>query len=576
MPVTFSQWFEVQFTAGVWTDITSDVRREGGQRISYGIRGNRPQDCVAGTGECQLSLKNDKTNSGGVFGYYSPSHGSKRTGWTFGVPAQMVFAHQDDSSTTVTITRSSQTATVTHTSHGKATGEYVKISGANQAEYNGTWQITNTGANTYTYTVAGSPATPATGTISSRKAYVKHRGRVHVIDPDPGVDVGDWEVRVTSYDGMRELAEAELREVDLLTDVSESAALTEILDAVPAVSQPVARDIDPGIESFAYVFDDMQGGTKALGVIYDVALSAYMLVAMKGDGTLIALNHSSRATAASQFTFTNTMHGLSVPLDLGNVYNDVRLTIHKRSASVNPDEELFSLESAIAIAPSTTEEVWTNYSDPNDRQTAVGGTAIVTTLVAGTHYQAFSSPVGGVDLTSSLTPTLTPFASTAKWALQNTSATDTIYVTVLKVIGKALRDPGPETYTASSVQSYGTRTLKLDLRYLSNGNSAAGYAALLENMFNDLQDQVLALEINGNYSSDFLRQALAREPGDVITVSETLTGVSTEAVIHSVDIDVSEVGVMTCRWGLAPPAPDDDPWVLDVDQLGTGTILGTF
>lgn len=71
------------------------------------------------------------------------------------------------SGASVTITRSGNTATVTHTSHGMVTGQKVKIRGANQQPYNIIAPITVTGVNTYTYTVAFSPATPATGTITS-------------------------------------------------------------------------------------------------------------------------------------------------------------------------------------------------------------------------------------------------------------------------------------------------------------------------------------------------------------------------------------------------------------------------
>jgi hypothetical protein len=63
----------------------------------------------------------------------------------------------------ISITRSSTTATVTETTHGRTTGDIVKISGASQTEYNGNQTITVSDANTYTYTVSGSPATPATG-----------------------------------------------------------------------------------------------------------------------------------------------------------------------------------------------------------------------------------------------------------------------------------------------------------------------------------------------------------------------------------------------------------------------------
>jgi hypothetical protein len=64
------------------------------------------------------------------------------------------------------ITRSSTTATViTATPHGFTSGQKVVVSGAGETEYNGSFTITVTGPSTFTYTVSGSPATPATGTI---------------------------------------------------------------------------------------------------------------------------------------------------------------------------------------------------------------------------------------------------------------------------------------------------------------------------------------------------------------------------------------------------------------------------
>ena len=68
------------------------------------------------------------------------------------------------------ITRGGSTATVTATSHGLVTGETVRIAGAAQTEYNVDAVITKIDANTFTYAVGGTPATPATGTITGRKA----------------------------------------------------------------------------------------------------------------------------------------------------------------------------------------------------------------------------------------------------------------------------------------------------------------------------------------------------------------------------------------------------------------------
>lgn len=67
-----------------------------------------------------------------------------------------------------TITRSSTTATVTTAKdHGLAANDWVEIAGADQSAYNGTMKVlTVPTATTFTYTVSGSPATPATNYIT--------------------------------------------------------------------------------------------------------------------------------------------------------------------------------------------------------------------------------------------------------------------------------------------------------------------------------------------------------------------------------------------------------------------------
>lgn len=65
--------------------------------------------------------------------------------------------------TSVSITQSAGTATVSHTAHGLSTNQYVVIRGATQQGYNKVAQITVTGTNSYTYSVASGTASPATG-----------------------------------------------------------------------------------------------------------------------------------------------------------------------------------------------------------------------------------------------------------------------------------------------------------------------------------------------------------------------------------------------------------------------------
>lgn len=64
----------------------------------------------------------------------------------------------------ISITRSGAVATVTETGHGRSSGDVVKVSGCTETEYNGSQTITVVDANTYTFAVTGTPATPASGT----------------------------------------------------------------------------------------------------------------------------------------------------------------------------------------------------------------------------------------------------------------------------------------------------------------------------------------------------------------------------------------------------------------------------
>ena len=81
------------------------------------------------------------------------------------------------------ITRSSSTATATTASdHGWESGLTITIAGANEAEYNGSFVITVTGATTFTYTVSGTPSTPATGTITAAGGFTTVPGVVYLDD----------------------------------------------------------------------------------------------------------------------------------------------------------------------------------------------------------------------------------------------------------------------------------------------------------------------------------------------------------------------------------------------------------
>ena len=81
-------------------------------------------------------------------------------------------AVQNVSQSISSLTRSGSTVTATTASdHTLATGLSITIAGANEAEYNGTFSITVTGRDTFTYEITTTPSSPATGTITLSGTY---------------------------------------------------------------------------------------------------------------------------------------------------------------------------------------------------------------------------------------------------------------------------------------------------------------------------------------------------------------------------------------------------------------------
>lgn len=86
------------------------------------------------------------------------------------------------------ITRSGTTATVTYASnHNVGDQQPVRISGADQAEYNGSFIATKVSDTVFTIQVTGTPASPATGTLQSQFGVSPYTDENSIFSYSPGV-----------------------------------------------------------------------------------------------------------------------------------------------------------------------------------------------------------------------------------------------------------------------------------------------------------------------------------------------------------------------------------------------------
>lgn len=104
-----------------------------------------------------------------------------------------------------TLTRSGSVATATFaTTHNIATNTSVVFAGANQSEYNGTFIVNAVEENQLSYTISGTPVTPATGTITATASYASVEVKSVETGQDKNLDSGAKLTLKTSIVGVND------------------------------------------------------------------------------------------------------------------------------------------------------------------------------------------------------------------------------------------------------------------------------------------------------------------------------------------------------------------------------------
>ena len=199
------------------------------------------------------------------------------------------------------LTRVGTVATATTAAaHNLATSVPVAISGAVQTEYNGTFAVTVISATTFTYNVAGSPATPATGIIVGTFTTAL----APVISVNEGSDtnqasgagltlgspiVGVNNIALVDFDGLTGGTDEEndtdfrARAIDRWQNpvaLFNPAAITTQARLVPGVTRVFIREITPDIGQVTIFFtrdNDPGGPIPSAGEVNDVKTSILLI-----------------------------------------------------------------------------------------------------------------------------------------------------------------------------------------------------------------------------------------------------------------------------------------------------------
>lgn len=219
-----------------------------------------------------------------------------------------------------------------------------------------------------------------------------------------------------------------------------------------------------------------------------------------------------------------------------NIVNDCIVTVYPRKYSAST-VVIFSLENPISIEPDETIEMVVRYRDPD--QLAQSITARSTILPeSGVDTLANDEDDGsGADRTSDLAVTAVYSAADIAYTLQNAGATR-LYVTKLQARGQGIffyASLTARSQDTASQAANGYRLLQLNLRYLEEVTEAAAIAETIVTHAKDVFQEVEAIEVFANASSQTLFGAMFLDIGDPIEVPVLDAAGSAAVVKHFIN-----------------------------------------
>lgn len=497
-----------------WTEITADVLTP--LRISYGIRGAGPADRTASAGSCTFGLNNSEANTARTLGYYSPGGSAARAGFTVGVRVRV------------------------------------------------------------------SLYDPATSTW-----YVRFLGSIVSLTPTPG-RYRRRTVQVVATDWIDEAARSTVAGLTTQINKRSDEIIALLIGNVPRA--PESSSIATGKSTFAYALDTARDDrpNPVLQEIARVTASELGFFYLRGDGQAVFESRFARLSTADAATFADTMTGLDVTTNRDDLYSRIQVITHPRTVDTST-QVLYQLKSVPVVPIGGTLTLLGGYTDPNNRASRVGGTSMISP-VSTTDYLANSAADGsGTDLTGSITVTPSFGSNGVRFTIANNAST-VAYITKLQARGTGIYDYETtvgEAEDATVAANFGEQVQALDMPYSSDVALGVDMARYLLALYSSPEVGVWSLGTAGRSelgvttqlayrvqttvgmmrlspsTAAIQTQILARDIGDRIALSETVSGVNNSYYINAVDLEVVAPGLPFVTWTLAP-ADTTTYW-----QLGT-------
>jgi hypothetical protein len=535
---------EIQFSVGVWTDVTDDIVISDRVHFERGITNNGPTDRVASTGRLTFTLDNSTNNSVGLAGYYSPGHTNARTGFATGIPVRLRFTYDLKTRTKF---------------YGRIQADGIK---------------------------------PSPGIYGTR--------RTEVTAVDWMNQAATHNIKLPTYTTLKRIDEvvplivSNMPLAPLSTDYRTGVdTFVSVFDSVGANTRALSEFQKLALSEYSYIYLKCTNDSDEVLVVegrnsrqnYGVSVVTFPVV-VEDCGFLLNEDDTFLMTEADEMLlldeatdaeFTDT--GINPEFSYGkHLSNVVNVTYYPRRYDTVAGT-LFALQSPFQIDVAGSKTAYTcNYRDPSGGAWRVAGKEMVTP-VATTHYLANSLSNGsGTDYTANLTVTAVYGANAVEYTIQN-AATAAVYVTKLEAVGKGIYLYDSIDFVAQGTASqaqHGTYELDINMAYQDQPETAEMIGNLESYNLSNPRYELDTWPFNANRDSLSMSAFLTAEIGDRVHFQETQTGFHADRYIDHISCEILPNKVINATWKTRH-ASVINSWYLEVagySEIGVTTYLG--
>jgi hypothetical protein len=404
-------------------------------------------------------------------------------------------------------------------------------------------------------------------------------GRVINIKPVPGllnnklVDVicGDW-IEVASR--------TPIPRIPVQENIEDDGLIQTLLDELD--DAPLETDLDVGAYTYTYGLTDVQDEeTRVLSVLQTIAQCGLGRIFITGGVTsgeiLRYVNlYSLLSVVDPVATFVNAFIDMEAERKANRRVKRVVATGYPMATDASP-VVLYTLINEISIPAGEQIEFIGTFRDPNDSSARTIAAVNVVTPVINTDYKFSSISGSGTDLNASLEILDWDVGARSFKIILKNNAVSTGYLWFFQPRGEGLYPYDAITYTAidTTIKESEGITVNLDLPYHADYYTLKEIAEAVLGWYSTEATSVPFIDFVPTASDEDYEKFIASKPGEVISATESVTGISQNMVVIGREIGIWNNGVhVTERLYLMPVQQVENALYFTLDTLNQDDLDG--